>query len=255
MVAAALVVFAAMPLASAGASPSPAPVKYYLVPPPGNGDAESLFTIAADTLGDGSKWTEIFRLNEGRLQPDGERFTNPRMIRPGWVLQLPADAAGPVHAGPLPAVTPPTSVTPPSVAPPTSQPPDSAVMTGGAAVLASLTAVLAFGLVRRRAYHGHHRRTTKPVTQPALPQHLQQLPADGVLPAAAEPAAKPANRPRQFVAMRLFVLAMTVPILFGVLAAATELAMHGYGFFVFRSAGTGATSSNPLPPPPPTHHH
>jgi hypothetical protein len=232
--------FAAMPLAPAGASPSPAPVKYYIV---GNGPAESLFTIAAKTLGDGNEWAEIFRLNEGRLEPDGERFTNPRVIRPGWILQLPADATGPgVRVGPLPAVTPSPSAslrTSPSAAP--RRP--SVVMIGGAALLSSLTAVLALGLIRRRAYHGHHRRAT--VIQP---HHLQ------LLPAVVEPAAKPAGRSRQFVAMRLVVLAMAVPIIFGVLAATTELALHGYGFFVFRSAGTGATSSNPLPSPSPTHH-
>jgi hypothetical protein len=123
VVAAALVVtamFAAMwagPLASASAraqsraaSPSPARVKFYIVPPPRNGHAESLFAIAAKTLGDGSQFMEIFNLNKGRLQPNGGRLTNPQTIEPGWILQLPADAAGPwVHFGPLPVVHPPTS--------------------------------------------------------------------------------------------------------------------------------------------------
>jgi LysM domain len=233
LVAAALVVFAAMPLAPAGASPSPAPVKYYIVTP-----AESLFTIAAGTLGDGSDWAEIFRLNEGRLQPDGERLTNPRMIRPGWILQLPADATGPgVQVGSLPGV----ASSPSASVPPTSAPRQlNVVMVGAAALLSSLTAVLALGLIRRRrVYHGQHRR----------PHHPQ------LLPAVAEPAPKPVSRSRQFVAMRLFVLVVAVPILFGVLAATTELALHGYGFFIFRSAGTGATSSNPLPSPTPHHQH
>jgi hypothetical protein len=159
VVAAALVVtamFAAawagpLPSASAGtepaaASPSPAPVKFYIVPPPGNGHAESLFAVAARTLGDGSRFMEIFSLNEGRLQPNGGRLTNPRLIEPGWILQLPADAAGPgVRFGPLPVVTPIASQ-------PRSRSggADSALMISGAA-LAFLTAGLAFGVVRRRA--------------------------------------------------------------------------------------------------------
>jgi hypothetical protein len=216
LVAAALVVFAAMPLAPAGAFPSPAPVKYCIVTP-----AESLFTIAAKTLGEGNEWTEIFRLNEGRLEPDGERFTNPREIRPGWILQLPADATGPgVQVGSLPGM----ASSPSASVPPTSAPRRlNVVMVGAAALLSSLTAVLTLALIRRRrAYHGHHQRTT--------------------------------SRPRQHAAMRLVVLALAVPVLFGVIAATAQLAAHGYGFFIFRSAGTGATSNNPLPSPSPTHH-
>ena len=58
--------------------------------------------------------------------------------------------------------------------------------------------------------------------------------------------------------MRLTVLAMTIPILFGLISATGELALHGYGFFVFRSAGTGATQqgpSGPAPSQPPAAHH
>jgi hypothetical protein len=58
--------------------------------------------------------------------------------------------------------------------------------------------------------------------------------------------------------MRLSVLAMTIPILFGLIAATTQLALHGYGYFVFRSAGTGATQqgpAGPAPSQPPTAEH
>jgi len=78
-------------------------------------------------------------------------------------------------------------------------------------------------------------RPAEPVSQPAEP---------------ATPAEKPPGRPRQFRAMRLAVLAMAIPILFGLIAATTELALHGYGYFVFRSAGTGATQQGPSEPPP-----
>ena len=483
-------------------SPSPARVKFYVVPPPANGHAESLFTIAAETLGDGGQFMEIFSLNKGRLQPNGGRLTNPRIIEPGWILQLPADAAGPgVQFGPLPVVTSPTSHRP-------SRPggAGSAIMLSGA-LLAFVVAGLSVRLIRRRAglglrrrpmharapgtratgragcspttrltrprpdpgrqhsrdcdlgrppphddrpswphhfdpgpgwqspaegsggagresgqgpQHGHDRSTALPpapgppqqapvrsgspaalhyppavltpgvpgrasqpawtpvpspqayfdvsrlqvavpepstydwerargpggrdgsvrLANPTLPdadhqaaEVRHQAPAEaaatrqpagrdaaelratltgiqaelgrvavyvaenlqstamaaapaaspGTRPAArrttkpatrpvepvsrpaepttraATPAAKPPGRPRQFRAMRLVVLAMTVPLLFGLIAATTELALHGYGYFVFRSAGTGATQQGPSgrPPsrPPAAAHH
>ena len=88
------------------ASLSPARVKYYIVPAPGHGPAD-LYAIAAQTLGNGRRYMEIFNLNKGRLQPNGARLENPRSIDRGWILQLPADATGPgVHFGPLPVPAP-----------------------------------------------------------------------------------------------------------------------------------------------------
>jgi hypothetical protein len=360
---------------AASPPPSPAPVKFYIVPPPGDGPAESLFTIAAKTLGDGSRFMEIFNLNKGRLQPNGGRLTNPQLIEPGWILQLPANAAGPgVHFGPLPVVTAPAPHRPSRPAGTGS----AAIISG--AVLAFLTAGLAFRLIRRRAGPTRRRRpaharapgragrpsrravaqsgsppagrgppavpatgtqrwaapldntpgpappechaagrpqvaatgspagdreratferdatvlrpalmdmraeldwvaaraagtlqstttpmtapaarptarqTTKPTTPPAIPLSQPDEPATR----PAKPAAKPAGPPRQVRAVRLAVLAMTVPILFGLITAGGELALHGYGFFVFRSAGTGATQQGPSGPalsqPPAAHH-
>ena len=248
-VAAALVtvVFAAIwagPLASASAatqppaaSSSPAPVKFYVVPPPENGHADSLFTIAAQTLGDGSRFMEIFSLNEGRLQPNGGRLTKPQLIEPGWILVLPADAVGPgVRSGPLPVAT--------AVAPHRSSPPGSAgtvIMISGA-LLAFLMAGMALRPIRRRA-------------GPAVgwgPAHAEAPGprATGRTGSSSTPRLIRSGRPRQFRAMRLAVFAMTVPILFGLIAATTQLAMYGYGSFVFRSAGTGATQQGPSGPSP-----
>jgi nucleoid-associated protein YgaU len=56
---------------------------------------ESLWRIAARRLGDPERWTEIYALNRGRLQPDGRRLTSPDLIRPGWRLRLPTDASRP----------------------------------------------------------------------------------------------------------------------------------------------------------------
>ncbi len=89
--------------APASAAAAPAKVKYYIVPPPGHGSVPTLFSIAAATLGNGSLLMEIFNLNKGRLQPNGQRLENPHSVEPGWILLLPPDASGPgVHFGPLP---------------------------------------------------------------------------------------------------------------------------------------------------------
>ncbi|MFD9338631.1 LysM peptidoglycan-binding domain-containing protein [Streptomyces sp. NPDC060028] len=54
--------------------------------------AESLWSIAEQTLGDGERWTDIAALNEGRTMADGNTFHADRPIQPGWTLTLPTDA-------------------------------------------------------------------------------------------------------------------------------------------------------------------
>jgi hypothetical protein len=64
-----------------------------------------------------------------------------------------------------------------------------------------------------------------------------------------EPAAAPRGRtaprrratPRQLVTARVAIAATTALFLFAAAAGATEIALHGFAFFVFRSAGTGET--------------
>jgi DNA-binding SARP family transcriptional activator/LysM repeat protein len=53
---------------------------------------ETLWGIAEKALGDGRRFQDIATLNRGRLQPDGSTFQSAQLIRPGWILQLPADA-------------------------------------------------------------------------------------------------------------------------------------------------------------------
>jgi hypothetical protein len=207
-------------------APAPAPVKFYIVPPPENGPAESLFTIAAKTLGDGSRFMEIFNLNRGRLQPNGGRLTKPQLIEPGWILQLPTDAAGPgVRFGPLPVVTAPTSHRPSR-----STGTGSVIMISEA--LAFLTAGLAFMLIRRRASRTR-RADSKPETTPAAKPETR-------------PARKPEGRPRQLVAVHVAAAATAALVLFALIAGSTEVALHGFQFFVFRSVGTGETGRNGL---------
>jgi DNA-binding SARP family transcriptional activator len=77
------------------------------VQPPHDGIHDSLWRIAARCLGDGDRWPEIYRLNYGLPQPDGESLQRPSLIQPGWVLRLPAatpagSAAPGRHDGPTP---------------------------------------------------------------------------------------------------------------------------------------------------------
>jgi Bacterial transcriptional activator domain len=69
--------------------------KMYVVQPPQGRYHESLWEIAQKHLGDGRRYKEIFELNKDRVQPDGTKLTIASLIRPGWVLHMPRDAAGP----------------------------------------------------------------------------------------------------------------------------------------------------------------
>ena len=68
--------------------------KLYRVQPPHGRHHDSLWEIAQRHLGDGRRYKEIFELNKDRVQPDGSRLTHAALIRPGWILMMPADATG-----------------------------------------------------------------------------------------------------------------------------------------------------------------
>ncbi len=55
---------------------------------------EDLWGIARRLYGDGARYVDLFRANQGRVMADGERFDDPRVTRPGWTLNapLPADS-------------------------------------------------------------------------------------------------------------------------------------------------------------------
>lgn len=53
---------------------------------------DDLWHLAQKHLGDPMRWREIYELNRGAAQPDGRTMQQPDLIRPGWVLKLPADA-------------------------------------------------------------------------------------------------------------------------------------------------------------------
>jgi len=178
--------------AAATAAPSPAapapsaaadPVKYYVVAERADGRREFLFDIAARTLGDGNRFPEIFALNEGRPQPDGQRLVDPTVLNAGWYLLLPSDASGPdVREGALPAFAPAPS------------PPPADAGGGRAGVVAALAGAAAVLLVgaalalRRRSRRADPRATPPPRAAPPPPAAPAAPPAPRA-PAPATPRA------------------------------------------------------------------
>ena len=67
----------------------------YQVQPPHDRQYDCLWDIAERYLGDGLRWKEIYHLNKGIEQPDGNSLQDPDLIYPGWILRLPDDAKGP----------------------------------------------------------------------------------------------------------------------------------------------------------------
>ncbi|MFJ4832905.1 BTAD domain-containing putative transcriptional regulator [Streptomyces sp. NPDC088747] len=68
--------------------------KYYRIQPPEGRHHDSMWEVAERHLGDGRRYKEIYELNKDRTQPDGSRLSEASLIRPGWILEMPADARG-----------------------------------------------------------------------------------------------------------------------------------------------------------------
>lgn len=128
--------------AYAAPTPATAAAKFYVVGAPVDSQREFLFAIAAQTLGDGKRYREIFDLTRGRPQPDGRVMSDPTVVEPGWILLLPDDARGPgVRTGPLPSVAPPSDS--PSAAATTSATAEARPETDESGLSPSLLATLA----------------------------------------------------------------------------------------------------------------
>ena len=82
------------PAPRARASPRTKATKFYRIVPPEGRHHDSLWEIAQRHLGDGRRYKEIYELNKDRVQPDGSRLSQASLIRPGWVMEMPADATG-----------------------------------------------------------------------------------------------------------------------------------------------------------------
>jgi DNA-binding SARP family transcriptional activator len=105
------------------------PYREYVVAPPRGRYHDNLWDIAGRHLGDPLRWREIFTLNEGRRMPDGSSLTRASLIRPGWVLRMPADSTGlPPYPAPPPQRTPREPAQPSHPAP---APPDATHATAG----------------------------------------------------------------------------------------------------------------------------
>ena len=74
--------------AAAAARDAAPPLRYTVAP------GDDLWGIARRSYGDGTRFVEIFHANEGRAMATGERFTDPRRVRPGWALALPQPVSG-----------------------------------------------------------------------------------------------------------------------------------------------------------------
>ncbi|MGS0688847.1 LysM peptidoglycan-binding domain-containing protein [Nakamurella sp. GG22] len=76
----------------AAAAPRPqVPTQPVTVTPDG---ARTWWDLAAAHLGDGSRWHELWDLNQGRTQDDGTVLRGDRtVLRPGWTVLVPAPAA------------------------------------------------------------------------------------------------------------------------------------------------------------------
>jgi DNA-binding SARP family transcriptional activator len=106
--------------------PFPSGTKSYTVRP-----GDCLSQIAEDHLGDGRRYPEIFDLNRGRIQPDGDALRDEDLIRPNWRLAMPSDASGveiessspPAPEAPVPMPDPPAP--PPATTPPELQAPST----------------------------------------------------------------------------------------------------------------------------------
>ncbi len=68
---------------------------------------DTLWDIAADELGSGERYTEIYEASRDITQPDGRQISDPNLIIPGWTITIPAaDAAAAASTTPAPTETP-----------------------------------------------------------------------------------------------------------------------------------------------------
>ncbi|MFF3671602.1 LysM peptidoglycan-binding domain-containing protein [Microtetraspora malaysiensis] len=135
---------------------------------------ESLWEIAEKRLGDGRRHKEIFKLNKGRVQPDGARLVDPDVLESGWRLTLPErEQAGRKPALHRPSVPARTDVTarpaaepmPSAEMPAASAPSNVVVLPRGGMVALSFAAGVAVALAAARLRQ-RRRVTIRDVDEP-----------------------------------------------------------------------------------------
>jgi hypothetical protein len=175
--------------------------------PPRGRRHDTLWDIAERHLGDGTRWHDIYALNTGRLMPDGQRLTRASLIRPGWILRLPADAHTLTIDNPGPAGADPHDAAGHSTGSPADGPPDTPATTSPrrSAAGADHTATAAMPPVQHHQDPNndvppgtdmdhdsaggarHHQPAAGPPAPPA--QNPAARASAGALPPAASPAA------------------------------------------------------------------
>ncbi len=61
---------------------------------------DTLWAIAEQELGDGNRYPEIFDATKDDVQPDGRHLTDPDLIYPGWVVDVPVTVEATVPVAP-----------------------------------------------------------------------------------------------------------------------------------------------------------
>lgn len=82
-----------IPITSPADASAVSGVRHHVVRP-----GDTLTAIAADLLGDSSRYLEIFNASTGTIQHDGTTLTDPDLIRPGWRLTIPSSTSSGVRA-------------------------------------------------------------------------------------------------------------------------------------------------------------
>ena len=91
--------------------------RVYIVQPPEGRYHDNLWDIAERNLGDGRAYAQIYDLNAGRVQPDGDSLVLARLMPPGGVLVMPESATSVARVEAIP-----TDPAPPAPAPQTPTP-------------------------------------------------------------------------------------------------------------------------------------
>ena len=72
---------------------------------------DTLYGVEERITHDGDNWVQGFAANRGRVEPGGERFTDPDLIKPGWTVDIPVTtpppaSGAPAHLAPTPGQGP-----------------------------------------------------------------------------------------------------------------------------------------------------
>lgn len=87
------------------ATPKPAPPTRPVTKTVTVKSGDTLWGIAHDTLGKGSRYPELAKASRNTIQPGGRHLRNPDLIYPGWKITVPTKA-NPANPAPSPGPTP-----------------------------------------------------------------------------------------------------------------------------------------------------